>query len=205
MPKLKICGMKFQENITQVADLQPDYLGFIFYEKSPRFFNGNIPKINPNIKKTGVFVNAEMSYISGKIKQHNLKAVQLHGSESVTFCKEIKEEHHQIEIIKAFSVGDTFNFNTLTGYTSVVDFLLFDTKGKQPGGNGYTFDWQLLNNYPFDVPFFLSGGIGLDEVKSLQRIKSSRLPLYAIDINSKFEISPGLKNIELLQQFTQQL
>lgn len=146
--------MKFQENITQVADLQPDYLGFIFYEKSPRFFNGSIPKINPNIKKTGVFVNAEVPYISGKIKQHNLKAVQLHGSESVTFCKEIKEKHHQIEIIKAFSVGDTFNFDTLTDYTSTIDFFLFDTKGKKPGGNGYTFDWQLLNNYSFDVPFF---------------------------------------------------
>lgn len=170
--RLKVCGMKFQENIQVIAALQPDYLGFIFYDKSARFFDGEIPSLPKSIKKTGVFVNASLAYIIEKVQQYDLHAVQLHGDESPEFCDalrhlELVSGSQAIEIIKVFSIKDTFDFNVLKPYESVCDYFLFDTKGKNPGGNGYTFNWEVLKNYPSTKPYFLSGGIGLDEVESI--------------------------------------
>jgi len=102
------------------------------------------------------------------------------------------------EVIKVFSILDTFDFDLLIPFEKVCDFFLFDTKGKLPGGNGSTFDWKVLENYPSTKPFFLSGGIGINEMSAVNEISKTNLPIYAIDINSKFEIEPGLKNIELL-------
>nr|WP_294939070.1 phosphoribosylanthranilate isomerase [uncultured Flavobacterium sp.] len=186
--------MKYSENIQDVAQLQPDYLGFIFYEKSPRFFKGEIPILPKSTQKVGVFVDAYLDDILNKINRFNLQIVQLHGNETPEFCKLF--QHMDIEIIKVFSVDDNFNFETITPYESVCDYFLFDTKGEKPGGNGKTFNWQLLENYVSKKPIFLSGGIGLAEI---QKIKEMNLPIYAIDINSKFETEPGLKNIELLK------
>jgi phosphoribosylanthranilate isomerase len=209
--KLKICGMKFTSNILDVAALKPDYLGFIFYEDTPRNFTGDIPKINPSIKKTGVFVDANLEFIVEKIKEYNLSAVQLHGKESPEFCKELKLKFEELELIKVFSIKDEFDFNKLTQYEGKVDYFLFDTKGKNKGGNGYTFNWELLKDYPSTTPFILSGGIGLTEVDKiiefqdyLRSIDKAHL-LYSLDVNSKFESAPGLKKIEALQSFRENL
>ena len=203
--KLKICGMKYSENIKPVAALQPDYLGFIFYEKSKRNFDGIIPEISNQIKKTGVFVDATKEFVLGKVKRYNLKAVQLHGEESVNFCKEMKQNN--IEVIKVFSVGEIFDFDQLKVYENTCDYFLFDTKGKEKGGNGITFNWKLLDNYSSNKPYFLSGGIGLEEVKNLKIFLDSEVSknCVAIDINSRFEIKPGLKDIEKLKNFIQSI
>lgn len=204
--KLKICGMKYPDNILEVGSLLPDYMGFIFWEKSARYFDGIIPELPKSIKKVGVFVDASLEGILEKVLTHDLQAVQLHGNESVEFCENLKKNKPKlIEVIKVFSILDTFDFQILKQFESVCDYFLFDTKGKLPGGNGTTFDWKVLENYPSTKPFFLSGGIGMDEINALIQISKTKLPVYAIDVNSKLEIEPGLKNIELLHSFKQNL
>ncbi len=197
--------MKYHENIAAVAELQPDYMGFIFYEKSPRNFENEIPEIPKNIKKTGVFVDASISFVIKKVHQYDFKAIQLHGNESAIYCQDLKSQLEQyvdpIEIFKVFSIKDQFDFDRLKPYEGIVDYFLFDTKGKEKGGNGYTFDWSVLNTYDSTTPFILSGGIGLNEVSKIEEILKTELPIYGIDINSKFEINPGLKNIETLEKF----
>ncbi|GIZ08603.1 N-(5'-phosphoribosyl)anthranilate isomerase [Flavobacterium sp. UMI-01] len=187
--------MKYPDNIIEVGAVLPDYMGFIFWEKSARFFDGVIPPIPESIKKTGVFVDETIDTIVAKVQKHKLQAVQLHGKETVAFCTELKSKlQNRIELIKVFSILDDFNFDVLKPYESVCDYFLFDTKGKLPGGNGTTFDWKVLQNYPSSKPFFLSGGIGLNEMEAVNEIIKTNLPIYAIDVNSKFEIEPGLKN-----------
>jgi len=197
--------MKYQNNIIEVAQLQPNYLGFIFYEKSSRFFDRTIPKLPKSIKKTGVFVNASLEFVKKNIKTHKLQAVQLHGNESPGFCEFLKKEN--IETIKVFSIKDDFDFSKLKHYENACDYFLFDTKGKLPGGNGYAFNWNILKKYPSTKPFFLSGGIGLKETEKLKEFKKTEAYkyCYAIDVNSKFEIEAGLKNIEKLKEFKKDL
>jgi len=194
--RIKICGMKYPENILGVSTLVPDFMGFIFWEKSSRYFDGEIPTLPKSIKKVGVFVDESLEIVISKIEKHNLDCIQLHGNESVEFCQKLKKI--PIEIIKVFSIKDNFDFTILKEFESVCDYFLFDTKGKLPGGNGTTFDWNLLKKYQSNKPFFLSGGIGIEEIKLLKKMN---LPIYGIDINSKFEKEPGLKNIELLTSF----
>jgi phosphoribosylanthranilate isomerase len=189
--KLKICGMKYPDNILEISQLLPDYLGFIFWEKSSRFFDGAIPELPKSIKKVGVFVDASLDEIILKIKKFNLDVIQLHGNESVAFCENLKREN--VELIKVFSVNDDFDFDILKPYEAVCDYFLFDTKGKLPGGNGTIFNWEILEKYHSTKPFFLSGGIGIEEI---EKIKKLNLPIHAIDVNSKFEIEPGLKNLK---------
>ena len=204
--KIKICGMKYPENILEVGSLLPDYMGFIFWEKSARYFEGIIPELPKSIQKVGVFVNASVDEIAEKIKTHDLQAVQLHGHESVEFCESLKKNiPNLIDVIKVFPILDTFDFEILKSFENVCDYFLFDTKGKLPGGNGTTFDWKILEQYPSTKPFFLSGGIGIDETEQVKQVLKSNLPIYAIDINSKFEVEPGLKNIELLSSFKNNL
>ena len=200
--RLKICGMKYSENIQEIAALKPDYLGFIFWDKSSRKFElKELPKLDSNIKKVGVFVDSSLEEIQNKIKTFQLDAIQLHGKESVDYCANLKNE--KVEIIKAFSINNDFDFNQLKAYENVVDFFLFDTKGKLPGGNGTTFDWQVLENYNLQKPFFLSGGIGLTEISKTKEFLDSDLSkyCYAIDVNSRFETEPGLKNKIELEKF----
>ena len=179
-------------------------MGFIFWEKSARYFDGVLPNLPKSIKKTGVFVNASQEDIVSKVNQYDLQAVQLHGHESMAFCQELKNTlAKNIEIIKVFSVDSSFDFDELKPFESVCDYFLFDTKGKLPGGNGTTFDWKVLEQYPSQKPFFLSGGIGLDEIDLVKQILKTDLPIYAIDVNSKFEIEAGLKNKEKLDRFKQ--
>ncbi|SRR6056297_173946 len=198
--KLKVCGMKY--NPEAVAALQPEYLGFIFWEPSSRFFNGEIPPVSKEIKKIGVFVDAEVDEVLATIEKHNLDGVQLHGKESPQYCLQLKTSN-PVEMIKVFSIKDTFDFSVLAEYEDVCDYFLFDTKGKLPGGNGYTFDWSILKYYPSTKPYFLSGGIGIENkeqiVAFLKRPESKYC--HAIDVNSSFESKPGLKKIDELKEF----
>lgn len=193
--------MRETENIRQVLALQPDYMGFIFYEKSSRFvgdeLDENLLKSFPfTTRKVGVFVNATAAYILDMYKKYELDYVQLHGEELPDFCKNLK--HKGVNIIKAFSVDKDFNFGKLQNYKPYTDFFLFDTKGDQKGGNGTTFDWSILNEYDNEKPFFLAGGIDSENAHQAMEIKG--LKIYSLDVNSKFEISPGLKNIEKLEE-----
>lgn len=210
--------MKYQDNIEAVADLQPDYIGFIFYDKSSRFFDGEVPEISRKIKKVGVFVNNNILDIIRKTLNNKLDIIQLHGSETPAFCNALKEadfgygdqhlyKKHNFKIIKVFSIKNEFDFEILRPYEGIVDYFLFDTKGKLPGGNGYTFNWDVLKDYPSTTPYFLSGGIGLNEVNNIKEFKKSSASkyCYAIDVNSKFEIEPGLKNINELEKFKSEI
>ncbi len=203
--QLKVCGMK--SNTLEVAELQPVYLGFIFWEPSERYFTGEIPPLSNDIKKVGVFVDATIEAISAKVVQYDLWGVQLHGAESAEFCKELKENfmssQAEIAIIKVFSIKDNFDFGQLAAYEDACEFYLFDTKGKLPGGNGYTFNWEVLKNYPSSKPYFLSGGIGLAEIDAVKEFMKRPEAQYCqvIDVNSKFETEPGLKDVEQLKKF----
>ena len=200
--KLKICGMKETENIKEISALNPDYLGFIFWEKSKRNMTlGAIPELPETTKKVGVFVDASIQEIAAKINQYQLDIIQLHGNESVIFCKNVKKLG--VEVIKVFSIDSNFNFSVVKEYVLAVDYFLFDTKGKLPGGNGITFDWNVLENYHFNVSYFLSGGIGTTEIDGIKEFLKSPAAkkCYAIDVNSRFEKKPGTKNKIKLQKF----
>jgi len=193
--KLKVCGMRQSENIQQLLELEPDFMGFIFFERSKRF----APDLDKELllgfpettKKVGVFVNAPIQQVKEKVRQYKLDYVQLHGDESVEYVGELFAIG--IKVIKVLSVGEEFDFDQLKPYKGLVDFFLFDTKGKERGGNGVVFNWEVLNDYPYDVPYFLSGGIDLENAKDIAGLK---VQPYAIDVNSKFELEPGLKDIE---------
>ncbi len=191
------------KNTSEVAALKPDYLGFIFWEPSKRHFEGTMPSIPHSIKKVGIFVDATILEITEKVKIHGLLLVQLHGKETPAFCDELKKAIPQLKIIKVFSIKDNFDFGQLKHFEDVCDYYLFDTKGKLPGGNGYAFDWEVLKNYPSTKPYFLSGGIGLEEIESIMLFMKRPESQYCevIDVNSKFEDEPGLKNIEKLKEF----
>ena len=201
--KLKVCGMRELENISALSELEPNYIGFIFWAQSSRFVDKKTPLLDKKIIKTGVFVDATFDYILTKIKDHQLDAVQLHGQESCSYCKMIKD--YGLKVIKSFSIKNTFDFNTLEDYENSCDYYLFDTKGKLPGGNGFTFDWEVLDKYPSQKPFFLSGGIGVDNLNEIKKLVKTKLPIHAVDVNSKFENTPGNKNIELLKKFKKEI
>ena len=202
--KIKICGLKFESNILGLSKLEPEYMGFIFWEKSKRVVIGSTPNLSQTkIKKTGVFVNADFEKIKNKVSVHKLEAIQLHGTEPPEFCEKIK--NLGVEIIKAFSIDQNFNFNILEKYELCSDYFLFDTKGKSPGGNGISFNWDILRNYKYKKKFFLSGGIGVESIDAIKKIKKLKLPLFCIDINSRFELNPGNKNIELIKSFKNNL
>ena len=201
--RLKVCGMRELENISALSELDPNYIGFIFWSESSRFVDKKTPPLDKKIIKTGIFVDATFDYILTKIKDHQLDAVQLHGQESFSYCKVIKD--YGLKVIKSFSIKNTFDFNTLEDYENSCDYYLFDTKGKLPGGNGFTFDWKILNKYPSQKPFFLSGGIGVDNLNEIKKLVKTKLPIHAIDVNSKFETAPGNKNIELLKKFKKEI
>lgn len=198
--------MKYPENIQETAQLLPDYLGFIFFDKSPRFFKESLPQIPSSIQKVGVFVNATLETIFEKIKHYDLQVIQLHGDESPEFC-DLLQHSYAIKVIKVFQIDDNFNFDTLDQYENVCDYFLFDTKGKNYGGNGILFDWELLQKYPSQKPYFLSGGIGIGEITQLDEFLNTKVGklCHALDVNSKFEIEPGLKNTQLLKQFKNEL
>ncbi|CAM4229641.1 phosphoribosylanthranilate isomerase [Pedobacter westerhofensis] len=207
--KLKICGMREPANINAVAQLQPDYMGFLMYPGSKRFIADLDPAVvkavPAAIKTTGVFVDEEPGAVIKAIEIYGFKAVQLHGTESPEYCRQLKEapdagnEVNNFEIIKAFGIDETFDFSILSAYENVVDYFLFDTQTAEHGGSGKSFNWRLLESYILNKPYFLSGGIGLENAPQLQQIEDNRF--YAMDVNSRFELSPALKDIGKLNEF----
>ena len=207
--KIKVCGLKYQENIFDIASLGPDYLGFIFYDKSPRYVDNklNIDLLNQlpkTIHKVGVFVNSEINYILDKVKNYQLEFVQLHGSESVKYCQELKE--HDIKIIKAFQIEKGFDFNKIIPFKKVVDYFLFDTKTSTYGGSGKKFNWDILEAYDNEIPFFLSGGISLEDANAIKNdLVLKKLNVIALDLNSCFENLPAVKNTSMVSNFIKKI
>lgn len=201
-PKIKICGLKHPENIRGVLSLQPDYIGFIFHPGSKRFVGQLeatwVARLK-GVKKTGVFVNADIDHVKATASQYAFQAIQLHGNESPAYCADLKDNH--VEIIKAFGINAHFDWAKLADYEGVTDYYLFDTQSAQHGGTGIRFDWKLLHGYRSDKPFFLSGGIGAENIADALLLGDSRL--YALDLNSRFETEPGIKDIVLLKRTLQ--
>ncbi|GAA4133154.1 phosphoribosylanthranilate isomerase [Sphingobacterium kyonggiense] len=193
---VKVCGMREDENIHQLTQLAIDYIGHIFYPKSARYIaDAKLLNSNPDIKKTGVFVNASLEEITQAIKSYQLHSIQLHGDESVELIQQLNQSG--VEIIKAFGVNNDFDWNSLEPYLNHIDYLLFDSKSSQYGGTGERFNWEKLIEYPYDKPYFLSGGLSLENIQEAVEFEDSRL--IGLDLNSRFEISPGLKDIEKIK------
>ena len=199
---LKVCGMRDENNLSELIDLQPDFIGLIFHEKSPRNIENQYDiHIPSNIGTVGVFVIESEKFIAEKTKEFRLNHIQLHGDESPLFCRKIKKSNQKV--IKAFNIHSKIDFYKLEEYAPYCDYFLFDAFGKNAGGNGITFDWKILDNYKGKTPFLLSGGI---DSEMIERLKDINHPQFkGIDLNSKFEIEPGLKNIKKIKQFSDEL
>jgi phosphoribosylanthranilate isomerase len=183
----------------ELAKIDVDMLGFIFYPKSPRYLVGKIEAeaittLPQSISKVGVFVNAPTEDILTRASTYRLDTIQLHGSETASQCSELKKGG--FTIIKAFDLNKDNNYEA---YQPYCDYFLFDTPSKQHGGTGKKFDWSLLNNYKGDIPFLLSGGIDLNDTEEIIRLKHPQLA--GVDINSKFEKEPGIKDVEKINSF----
>lgn len=197
--KMKVCGMRERYNIAEVSQLRPDYMGFIFYRETPRYVGDDfsIPDDFPSfIRRVGVFVNEDTDTIVRRVEQFGLDLVQLHGSEPVAQCAELK--NRGVDVIKVFAVGELMDFRPTKAYERYVDFFLFDTKGKYFGGNSKTFNWEVLHRYDQAVPFFLSGGI--DPFNAQEILSLQGLNLHAVDINSGVEIRPALKDSKKIKE-----
>ncbi len=194
---LKVCGINNGENLQDLAELSPEFVGFIFYDYSSRNCTLEPETVNkislPNTRKVGVFVNAPLSIIKERIDQFQLDVVQLHGQESTGFSKNVADLG--VKVWKAFSIDEHFNFSSVSAYD--IERAVFDAKGPLAGGNGYTFNWDLLNRYKGNTPFLLSGGVGPEHL----RLNPATIhpKCVGFDINSRFELKPGLKDIELIR------
>jgi phosphoribosylanthranilate isomerase len=202
--KLKVCGMKYPDNVSAVAALLPDYMGFIFYKPSKRYCGETltpefVQSLPASIIKTGVFVNESLEEVLRICAAYGFKAVQLHGHETPDFCIRCKEAG--LEVIKVFHVGDTMDWSILEPYKSVSDYFLFDTKTPEYGGSGNRFNWEILKEYDNEIPLFLSGGI--DESIFIELNTLRTVNIYALDVNSRFELEPGLKDVERIEKFAE--
>lgn len=198
---IKVCGMRERENTAALLSLEPDLIGLIFYPKSARFA-GEVAEVDyvrqlpAATQKVGVFVNESLENILATAQRYQLQAIQLHGEETPELCAQLRAANYTV--LKAFAVDETFDFNQLRAYEGTCDYFLFDTKGPQYGGNGVAFNWNILDRYASATPFFLSGGLDLTHVAA---IKAGRWPqLRSLDLNSRFELSPGLKDIPKIAQ-----
>ena len=197
--------MREPKNIEQVAQLGVDMMGFIFYPKSPRYVSYVLARSDADRKvcRVGVFVNDSIPEILDKIHSFSLNAVQMHGNESRELCEQLREANGDIKIIKAISVSNAGDIQKYKEYVSAVDYFLFDTKCKTVGGSGQKFDWQILDEYDGDVPFLLSGGIGPEDAFRIRTFHHSQC--VGIDLNSRFEIEPGVKDVEKLNKFLNEI
>lgn len=204
--KIKICGMKFPKNIHEIGALQPDFMGFIFYPKSKRFVGENfslksIEKLPKTIKKVGVFVNENVATIIAIQKQFSFDAIQLHGNESVAECIVLQENN--IKIIKVFLLDNYFDFSGISAFEPVCDYFLFDTKSDKYGGSGKIYDWKILKKYTLQKPFFLSGGLGLHNIKKISEIDHPQL--VGLDFNSQLEDENYKKITEEVSELIQKI
>ena len=203
---IKVCGITTMKQLQQLDGLGVDFAGLIFYKDSPRYMGEKLSgkelkHADFDLKKVGVFVNPEMIEVLDAIDEYGLDAVQLHGEESPEMCEDLGSE---VEVIKAFRIkGDEDIDKLVAPYDAVCDYYLFDTGGLKEsfGGTGQQFDWSILAKAKIEKPFFLSGGIGVEDAA---RVKAFKHPdMFGVDINSKFEVSPGVKDMKLVLQFKQ--
>ncbi|MHA7112250.1 phosphoribosylanthranilate isomerase [Sunxiuqinia elliptica] len=200
--KIKVCGMRQPDNIRGVLAAEPDFIGYIFYPNSKRYVGENptmeiFDLVPESTQKVAVFVNETVEQVQRICKHFTIAFAQLHGNESPEYCRQIKDAG--IRVIKAFAVDQNFDFKSLNAYQTEVDYFLFDTKGKLPGGTGLKFDWSVLENYRLSVPFLLSGGIGPDDEAALSAFAHEQL--VGLDINSGFELEPALKDEQKVKAF----
>lgn len=202
---IKVCGMRYGENIRRVSALGIDYMGLVFYPASPRYVSQRpafVPGTVDGIRLTGVFVDAPAEVIAEKVSEYSLAAVQLHGSETPGFCSLIRKKTGA-EVIKALHVADMHDIEKGNIYAGCCDFLLLDTACSGYGGSGRSFDWGLLDCCNLRLPFFLSGGIDVSSAGRIAAIKNRQMA--GIDINSRFEKAPGLKDIYLINELLNRL
>ncbi|MGG5210422.1 phosphoribosylanthranilate isomerase [Chryseobacterium sp. MIQD13] len=207
--KLKVCGLTQLDQIHELVSMKTDFLGFIFYEKSPRYVLNHLkPEDISKIShpgKTGVFVNEEIDTVKDIAEKAGLNLIQLHGDENKDFVVQLRQQLKPgIKIIKVIRIGNNDpetrkdTEQIINSHVSIVDYFLFDTDSKAFGGTGKRFDWALLNELDIPLPYFLSGGISEENIKNVSSLL--RKP-FAIDINSKFELEPGIKNLEKIKKF----
>ena len=196
---VKVCGMREAENICEVEALGIDLMGFIFWPKSSRYVSERPAYLPTNCKRVGVFVDEDIETVKRIADDYALDYIQLHGHELADYCAQLRG----FKLIKAFNIATTEDFKQTEPYTGIVDYFLFDTKGKSVGGNGEKFDWSVLSAYDGNKPFLLSGGIGPDDAEVLSSHFSplTSKKCVGIDLNSRFEIAPGLKDINKLKDF----
>jgi phosphoribosylanthranilate isomerase len=202
MLRIKVCGITDPANAAEVAGAYPDYMGFIFHPISKRYVGPKpsttlFSSITPGILKTGVFVNEHPRIITETVLNYGLDIVQLHGNESPGYCRSLQEAG--LKIIKAFQMAAGFDFSTLQSYEEMCEYFLFDTITGNGGGSGLKFDWKIIDNYCCRKPFFLSGGIGPGDIQKIKEIK--HFSFIGVDINSRFEIRPGIKDHRKVKDF----
>lgn len=202
---IKVCGMRDKVNIRKVAELGIDWMGFIFYPKSPRYVgNADVGEKAEGIKRVGVFVDAAVDEIIKRIRQYSLDIIQLHGSETAAYIEGLRDTLNSdglenIKLMKALSIASADDVGRYKEYEGHADYFLFDTKTPLKGGSGRKFDWSVLDNYDGITPFLLSGGIGPDDA---ERVRAFRHPrCIGIDLNSKFETAPAVKDVGKLRAF----
>lgn len=208
--RVKVCGMTDAEQVRQLDEMGVEFAGFIFYERSPRYVlrsmsSADIRRIRRRINKVGVFVNASADEVLKTVDACGLYLVQLHGDESPKVCERIAD---YITVVKAFRLTDDDNIMwKIKDYQDVVDMFLFDTEGAGYGGTGKKFNWEMLKGLNIRKPFFLSGGITPGDAAALKLFQQEPVAkdLFAVDINSKFEIMPGIKDIEKIKKFVSEL
>lgn len=204
--KIKVCGLRDRANLQAIAQLPIDMVGLIFHADSPRYVDeaagealGDLSELVGDKAMVGVFVNAEVSEILQQTSTYRLDYAQLHGNESADYCASLKQVWPSLKVIKAFSVDADFDFDQTSAYERHVDYFLFDTKGKNRGGNGEKFDWSILKKYQGFRQFFVSGGIGPDDADQVKQLNFPQLA--GIDVNSGFETAPAEKDVVALAEF----
>ena len=196
---IKVCGMREPENIRAVEALGIDLMGFIFWPPSSRYVGEKPSYLPRNCRRVGVFVDAALPDILAAVEDFRLDGVQLHGHENPEAIAALKARIPGVRVVKSLAVAGLEDLEQTEAYADVCDAFLFDTKGKLPGGNGRQFDWSVLQRYQGRLPFLLSGGIGPDDA---QRIRAFQVPdCIGIDLNSRFETEPGLKDVDALRTF----
>ena len=199
--KVKVCGLRDPRNIKNIIELDIDYMGLIFYDRSPRYVSDELAEeiihASHATKRMGVFVNASFDFIRQKVDSFQLSGVQLHGKESPAFLEKLRSYLPGLMIFKAFSISSSLP--DTKEYEDLCDLFLFDTKGINPGGNGYAFDWRLLGGYHGSTPFLLSGGIGPDMAEAIKKFEHPNF--HGVDLNSRFELESGIKDVRSLAGF----
>lgn len=199
---IKICGMRESDNIRAVEALHPDWMGFIFWPKSDRNVCRRPAYLPTRCKRVGVFVDEDIAKVKCTVDDFSLGIIQLHGHESPDYIRRLCAVcGDAVVIVKAFNIATAADFAQTKPYEGLADYFLFDTKGKSVGGNGEKFEWSVLTAYDGDTPFLLSGGIGPDDAPRLHQVLELVEKCKGIDLNSRFEIAPGLKNVAALRQF----